>query len=328
MTRFNEHTMKPLHPITTRQRTVAKQQTTVATLCIVAALSCVVAEAANRTVDERRAADPRGSVEIINTSGRVTVTGWDRPEVVVTGSLEEKVERLDFTTSGGKTVIRVVQRGRGSMQWDAGDAVLEIRVPRQSALNVSLVSADLVVRSLQGEQRLSTVSGDIDAELSAEASARSVSGDLTLAAKPETKRLEINSVSGDVTVTGRAGGRVDVRTVSGDAKFSLGSVEDAKFKSVSGDLSMSLALEPAGRFAAESVSGLVKIDFATLPAARFELRSFTGDIDLCPAVQSAAGAADRDAGKGGRSREFRNGNGEGRVDVQTMSGEIRLCAPR
>lgn len=321
MTRFNDDAMKTLRPTATVQRTVAS-------LCLIAALSCAVAEAATRTVDERRAADPRGSVEIINTSGRVTVTGWDRPEVVVTGSLEEKVERLDFTSTAGKTVIRVVQRSRGSMQWDAGDAVLDIRVPRQSALNVSLVSADLLVRSLQGEQRLSTVSGDVDAEISAEASARSVSGDLTLAAKPVTKRLEVNSVSGDVTVTGRAGGRVDVRTVSGDAQFSLGSVDDAKFKSVSGNLSMSLALEPGGRFAAESVSGLVKIDFATLPAGRFQLRSFTGDIDLCPAVQPVAGAADRDARAGSRSREFRNGDGEARVEVQTMSGEIRLCAPR
>jgi len=79
--------------------------------------------------------------------------------------------------------------------------------------------------------------------------------------------------------------------------------------------------------AAESVSGSVGIDFASSPSARFQLRSFSGDIGVCPAVQPAAGAAS--AGRSGqRSRDFRNGDGDGRVEVQTMSGDIRLCAGR
>ena len=300
---------------------------TIAALCLAAALSIPVATAATRAVDERRAADPRGDVEIINTSGRVTVTGWDRPEVAVTGTLEDGGERLEFTSSRGKTLIRVVQRDRGSSMRSAGGAVLDIRVPQQSALDVSVVSADLVLRRLQGEQRLATVSGDVDAELGVEASARSVSGDLRLTTTPATMRLEINSVSGDVTVTGGAGGRVEARTVSGDARFALGTVSDARFKSVSGDLRTRMALAPGGRYAAESVSGSVGVDFAALPSARFQLRTFSGDIDLCAAVGSAAGAAP--TGRDGRrGRDFRHGDGDGRVEVQTMSGEIRLCAVR
>jgi len=300
---------------------------TVTMLCLAAALCGPSAHAAPRAVDERRAADPRGDVEIVNTAGKVTVTGWDRPEVAVTGTLEDGVERLEFTSSGGKTLIRVVQRDRGSSMRSAGGAVLDIRVPQQSAVDVSVVSADLVLRRLPGEQRLATVSGDVDAELGVEASARSVSGDLRLTTTPATKRLEVNAVSGEVTVTGGAGGRVEIRTVSGDARLTLGTVSDARFKSVSGDLGMRLALAPDGRFAAESVSGSVGIDFASSPSARFQLRSFSGDIGVCPAVQPAAGAASADR-SGQRSREFRNGDGDGRVEVQTMSGDIRLCAGR
>lgn len=301
----------------------------VAALCVAGAMLAPLADAATRPVDERRAADPRGSVEIVNTSGLVTVTGWDRAEVAITGTLDEKIERLEFTTTGDRTVIRVGQRKDSGMRWQSGDAVLNVSVPRQSRLNASLTSADLVVRDLQGEQRLSTVSGDIDAELGAEGSARSISGDLRLVTRPDTRRLEISSVSGDVEVTGRAGGRIDARTVSGDARFSLGTVSEAAFKTVSGDLSMTLGLEPGGRLAAESVSGDVRIDFAgALPAARFELRSFNGDINLCPAVERIAPAVEGDKREVDRRRDFRNGDGQSRVEVQTMSGGIQLCALR
>ena len=298
-----------------------------AALTLIGMVCMPVAGAASRTVDERLAADLRGSVEIVSTAGRVSVTGWDRPEVAVTGTLEEGVERLEFTGSGGKTVIRVIQRKLPSTDRTAGDAVLDVRVPRDSRLNVAVVSADLDVRQLLGEQTLSTVSGDVDAELGVEAAARTVSGDLRLAAKPSTRRLEISTASGDVKVSGRAGGRVEVRTVSGDAQFALGSVTEGEFKSVSGDLQVSLALEPKGRLAVESVSGTVDIRFATAPAARFQLRSFSGDIELCPAVKPMVSATDGGDPFAAKRREFQSGDGQGRVEVQTMSGDIQLCAP-
>ena len=49
-----------------------------------------VAAPATRAVNERRPADPRGTVEIVNTAGRVSVAGWERPEVEVTGTLAER----------------------------------------------------------------------------------------------------------------------------------------------------------------------------------------------------------------------------------------------
>jgi DUF4097 and DUF4098 domain-containing protein YvlB len=300
---------------------------TIAAVFLFVAISGGFANATTRAVDERRSAEPRGSVEIINTSGRITVTGWDRSEVAITGTLQKDVERMEFTSSGSKTVIRVVPRKKLLGNSNSGEAILSIQIPQQSSLNVSSVSADLVVRQVLGEQRLSTVSGNIDAELGAEASARSVSGDMRLVTKPETKRLEIKSVSGDVNMSGGASGLVDVKTVSGDGKFLLGTLADASFKTVSGDFELKLGLDSDGRVTAESVSGLIAIDFASLPAARFKLRTFSGNIDLCALLQPAAGAPPTNRAER-RNREFQIGDGEGRVDVQTMSGEVRLCSLR
>src|SRR5512145_1178159 len=59
-------------------------------------------------INKRAAADPAGQVEVSNTSGSVIVTGWDRREVEVTGELGEGSERLEFTTSGKLTRIKVI----------------------------------------------------------------------------------------------------------------------------------------------------------------------------------------------------------------------------
>jgi hypothetical protein len=285
-----------------------------------------VAATASRAVSERRPADPRGTVEIANTAGRVSVTGWDRPEVEVTGTLGERVERLEFTSSGGRTVVRVVLL-KGSHRSGSGDAVLDIKIPGSSRLNASTVSADLVVRGVLGEQRLATVSGDVEADLGREASARSISGDLRLGSRSGTTRLEVNSVSGTIRVEGQVGGRVEAATVSGDASFVLGSVTEAEFETVSGNLTASLALAPDGRLEAGSVSGNVRFDFVgALPPARFELQSFSGDIELCPAARTSIadeGGLKLDASS--RKLEFRNAAGTARVEVETMSGDVRLC---
>lgn len=87
-----------------------------------------VAAPATRAVNERRPADPRGTVEIVNTAGRVSVAGWERPEVEVTGTLAELVERLEFTRSGTRTRVRVVLR-KGILTSGSGDAG-EPRAPR------------------------------------------------------------------------------------------------------------------------------------------------------------------------------------------------------
>ena len=292
----------------------------------VTATAAATADAA-RAVNERRAADPRGTVEITNTAGRVTVTGWERPEVEVTGTLGELVERLEFTGSGSRTVVRVVLR-KGVHRSGSGSAQLDIKVPASSQLSASTVSADLVVRGVSGEQQLATVSGNVEADLGREASARSISGDLRLGSRSGTTRLEVSSVSGTIRVDGQVGGRVEASTVSGDAWLTLGSVSEAEFETVSGDLTATLALAADGRLQAESVSGDVRFDFVgALPPARFEVQSFSGDIELCAAARPSTAADDAPLklSPSSRTLEFRNAPGTARVEVETMSGDVRLC---
>ena len=59
-------------------------------------------------IDKRLAANPTGQVEVSNVAGSVNITGWGRNEVHVTGELARGVERLEFTSSGDRTVVKVV----------------------------------------------------------------------------------------------------------------------------------------------------------------------------------------------------------------------------
>src|SRR5271168_5351538 len=93
---------------------------------------------AGKTIQEHRTADPQGEVEIVNVSGLVEVDGWDRSEVEVSGSAGDGVERVDVTSSGNRTTIRVVPRSR--MSWGSDDeAHLVVHVPAKSAVMASLV---------------------------------------------------------------------------------------------------------------------------------------------------------------------------------------------
>src|ERR1700744_6586362 len=69
-------------------------------------LPCSLAHAAS--VDEHRAANPQGAVEIDNVAGSIDVQGWDKPEVAVSGTIGKDVERVDVTGDSNRTSIRVV----------------------------------------------------------------------------------------------------------------------------------------------------------------------------------------------------------------------------
>ena len=61
----------------------------------------LIAEEVDRTLD----AAPDGDVDISNIAGSVTVQGWSRSEVEVTGTLGRNVEELIFERDGKNVTI-------------------------------------------------------------------------------------------------------------------------------------------------------------------------------------------------------------------------------
>ncbi|HEY6456380.1 MAG TPA: DUF4097 family beta strand repeat-containing protein [Steroidobacteraceae bacterium] len=287
-----------------------------AAIVLASGLQCCIAFAADaRTVDIRKAADLNGAVEIENVAGHVAVTGWDRAEVDVTGTIGERVKRVDVDTAAGHTTVRVVLPQE---HWTGGgglEADLVVHIPRKSLLTATLVSAGITTRELQGEQQLRTVSGDIDGDIAHEAGINTVSGTVKLAAGAGP--LEVNSVSGKIMIKG-ATGDLRVGTVSGRADLELGAVTRAHFHTVSGAVSASGSLASGAELEAESVSG--RLEFTLKGSADYDLQSFSGPIDNCFGPK-----AQRSGYGPGLHLTFRQGSGNARVRLRTQSGSIQLC---
>jgi len=270
-----------------------------------------------KPVHEQLAVDPQGAIEIVDVAGSVALRGWDRPEIEVTGTAGDEVDRVEVTSSGSRSVVRVVSRP-GSAHGDGNEARLTVHVPTRSTVTMTSVSADLTLGSLQGGVMLRTVTGDVAGAVGGDFRAATVSGSVRVTAAA-ARTIEVKTVSGDIHVAG-SGGEVEISTISGDATLDLESITRGRFKSVSGDLTAGFALVADGRFEGESVSGNLAIKFVGTPAADFDVQSLSGNINNC------FGPKPKEAQYGPGSRlAFKSGDGNAHVQIETKSGDVTLC---
>jgi Putative adhesin len=272
---------------------------------------------ADKNVDERLAADPRGSVAINNVAGSVDLRGWDKAEVEVTGTAGSDVDHVSVSGDPGHVTVQVITR-QNRLWGSDGSAHLTVHVPARSSVTATLVSADFKVSGLLGDLQLQSVSGEVEGEVGGDLRAGSVSGDIRLSAR-SAKSIAVKTVSGDITLGGGSG-ETDVSTVSGTIKVEEGLQSRAHFKSVSGDVTAKLSMTGDAQVDGESVSGNIDLGFTALPSADFDVQSFSGDIKNCfgpKPVEPRHGPGSRLA--------FKNGESNARVQISTKSGDVRLC---
>jgi DUF4097 and DUF4098 domain-containing protein YvlB len=269
-------------------------------------------------IDQSMDATADGHVDIYNTAGSITVVGWSRNSVNVSGELGDDVEELIFERDGDNILIKVkVPRMHGR---DINSDI-EVRLPEGSSIDVSGVSADIEVSKVAGEQSLQTVSGDVEAtDVAADFEATSVSGDVYAAGKGADAETSVAAVSGDLTVSGMKG-EIEAESVSGDVEVSDGAFDRAYFETVNGDVSFKARLRKGGKLSAESVNGGVDLEFDGEVSASFDIETFNGSIRNCfgPKAQRTSRYAP------GLELSFTEGDGDGRVVVETLNGSIDIC---
>jgi DUF4097 and DUF4098 domain-containing protein YvlB len=280
--------------------------------------SAVAGAGSDKTFERVVAAQPRGTVEISNVAGDIEVSGWDRQEVAVRAELGAEVERVDMSSAGGRTTIKVVLPTHTGGH---GDADLHVQIPKDSQLEVSAVSADIKVTGVLGVQRLNAVSGDITAELGpADVEAKTVSGGVRLKGHGQAARLRVSSVSGDVHLEHGAGD-FEANTVSGSLGVSLDSARSIRARTTSGDLRVDAKLSRGATLEATSVSGDLNVRTSADGGFAYEVSSFSGDISDC-FDQKAARTSQYGPGS---TLQGTRGEGAGHVRLKTMSGDVQLC---
>lgn len=260
-------------------------------------------------------------VDVSNVQGRVTVVAWDRQEVKVTGTIENDSHELEFSGDSSRVTIKVRIPSKSHSYGRKDDAMLDIRVPEGSKLNVQTVSADISVDGVKGAQRLEAVSGDIVASVYDEPlDLRTVSGDADVRGSGGRGRVYAESTSGDVKARG-LGNEVEAKAVSGSVDLEVGTTSRVRMESVSGNLEALMTLADNGRVDAQSVSGDIRITFRKPVNAEFDVESFSGDIDNCfgpkPMRESKFTP--------GTELNFTEGNGGGHVSLESLSGDITFC---
>lgn len=276
---------------------------------------------AQQRIDETKAARADGLVRIDNLAGSVKVTGWNRAEVAVKGTLGEGTERLDFTVSENETIIKVIimdedERRRRNIQVKGSD--LQISVPAGSRLDVQTVSADITVTDVTGDVELESVSGDIEVGgRPARVRAKCISGDITIAASAGPVRA--NSVSGRITVH-EVTGRFDVGTISGGVKVTGRAIEEGNFESLSGDLYFEGDLAANANLSMENHSGSIDLVLPANISADFDVTTFSGDIE------NGFGQEPERRGRymPGKTLSFVTGGGDARIRINTFSGDVEI----
>lgn len=283
-------------------------------------LACLLTFPALADEDVERSLDAAadGHIDVSNIAGSVTVNGWNRNTVEVTGTLGRNVDELIFERDGDRINIKVkVPRngGRGI------ESDLRISVPKNSSVDIGTVSADIDVSDISGEQSLHSVSGDIETEYTgADMTAESVSGDIEISGNRAEGEVRASTVSGDVTMF-RVSGNIEAGSVSGSVIVDEGSFERAELSTVNGEIVFQGGLKKGGRLTIETVNGGVDVDFVGDVSAKFEIDTFNGGIRNCfgPKAERTSKYAP------GWELEFTEGAGNGRVEISTMNGGVRLC---
>ncbi len=272
--------------------------------------------AAQSEVERTVPARPGGLVTINNVAGSVVVTGWDRDEVEITGTLGRGVEELAVESRGRAVEIEVelVRRSRGR----DGNADLEIRVPRGSELDVETVSADVEVSEVDGEVTVESVSGSVDVEgRPKELDVESVSGSIEL--DVEVEKVTVESVSGRIHLAG-AMREIEAGSVSGRIEIETGEIGHAELETTSGHIDIAGSLAAGAEIEIDSHSGGVELGLPSGTSARFEVATFSGRITN----ELGGPPPDRNRYGPGKELDFTIGGGGARVKIDTFSGSVTL----
>lgn len=277
-----------------------------------------LAALADTRVDERHPLGAGGRVEISNIAGKVSVRGWDRSDVALSGTLADGLT-LKQDKSSNRVRWEVVYP-RGSSR---GGATLELRVPRAVEVQLGTVSADIDVADIDVRRlQANTVSGGIVAAgRSAETTLNTVSGGIR--SQLQTPRLDARTVSGPLLAGGGVSGEVAAETVSGRVNVNAGRIQRLAVETVSGGLEVSATgMAPGGKLTLQTVSGSVALKLPVTVSAQLNVKTFSGGI------QSDAGTVEKPRYGPGSSLDARLGAGDGDISINSHSGSVRVSLGR
>lgn len=305
---------------------------------------CNAGAAANGAFDRSFNVSGPIRLELTNASGDVKITGSSDGKVHVHGEVrasgfgfENPQKRIDDTVSSPPVEQRgdTIRVGEDFSHLRNVSIAYTIQVPHDTEVDDSVASGAQNISDLRGPVRVHAASGTIRVEkIDRDADLYSASGSVT--ANDVGNDVQVSSASGNVTVSNvkgdvrvkaisgvihvsHPGGRVEGNTASGGVEIQ-DATNDVTAHAASGRVSVQGNPGAQGYWNLKTASGGVQISVP--PSANFHLsaEAVSGEIraDIPIVVEE----------QGKHSLRARMGNGGGRVEVHTASGEIRVTGSK
>jgi hypothetical protein len=283
---------------------------------------CIQQALADTPIQLLHNATATAHVSITNIAGTVNVVAWDRNEVQLTGSLGDGAKPLAITGDDDRLEIKVEPRsGSGLFNWSGdsrmGPTTLELHVPKAASLAVDVVSAPLVIDGMDGGKiRVNAVSSKVRINARTPSlSVDNVSGNIELAG--HAAKAELQTVSGDILAPA-LGGDSELQTISGRIRAAGGPWQKLTLSTVSGDVQLNGNVATHGKLDIDSMSGNVELTLTNATSAKLHASSFSGDLhsDFGTPKQSDHGP--------GSSLQAQLGAGDGEINIETFSGDLRV----
>ncbi len=200
-------------------------------------------------------------------AGSVAVLATDAKPSLEVSSVSG--EPLDVTYEDGVlTITHDNLTWEGLLKWlrpQRYSATVTVSVPRACPVQVGVVSATAVLSGIAGRASVKGVSGEITLDgVTGGVDAHTVSG--VLEAQGINGALSFSTVSGDLALADGWLERLDVNSVSGDvtADFDLDPLGGLHINTVSGEVTLRLPAESDAQVNLHSVSGGVRTEFTEL----------------------------------------------------------------
>ena len=307
-----------------------------------ASAGCAMGPAASGSFDRTLTVTAPIRLELANASGNVSITGsadnkvhvhaevrssvvgFDSPqkrldEIVSNPPIEQKGDTIRIGKDISRVrnvsisyVIEVPHDTEVSTQVASGSqTIVNVRGP----VKAEAASGSIRVDHIDRQTQLNTLSGSIDAQnIGDDLRASSASGSVTAANIKGDVRT--SALSGTTQIS-RPDGRVDADTASGTVEVQ-GATRDVKAHAASGRVDVQGNPNASSYWDLKTVSGVVQLGVPSNANFHLSAEAVSGQIktDVPIVIEE----------QGKHSLRARMGNGGGRVEVRTISGEIRVRA--
>jgi DUF4097 and DUF4098 domain-containing protein YvlB len=283
-------------------------------------------------------------LELTNASGDVDITGSAdgkvhvRAEVRASGfGFDNPQKRLDDTLANPPIEQRgdTIRIGKDMSRMRHISIAYTIQVPHDAEISASVASGAQTIRNVTGPVTVRAASGSIRLEkIERDAALTTASG--TISASNVGSDLRVSTASGNINVTSvkgdvranavsgvvriaNPGARVEASDTSGEIEIQ-GASNDVKAHAISGLVSVQGNPSTGSYWDLKTVSGGVQLRVPTTANFHFSAEAASGEIrtDVPIVIEE----------QGKHSLRAHMGSGGGRVEVHTVSGEIRVSGTK